>query len=291
MHISEALEAYLLQLEADGRSEHTIGQARRHVRLLGDWLGSDRDVERIGHEDLARFLTADVARLRADGKPRKASSANALRSSLRSFFGFLNAAAYAPANPGRLIKRAVVGTPLPKALTEDEHVRLLAALASAETEADRRDRVLFELMLRTGVRIGSALGIRVEDVDAERRDIALRSMKYRREHRVYLTGEMAALVGAWIGERTDSWLFPGQAGGHLTPRHVARRLESCCKKAGIRAVSPHALRHTFATKLYHRTGDLRLVQEALAHASIASTTRYAAVGSERVRGAMAGENA
>ena len=286
MRIQEALAAYVRQLEADGRSEHTIGQARRHVRLLEGWLGPDRDIEAIGHEDLARFLTADVVQLRADGKPRKPTSANALRSSIRAFFTFVNAAGYSPSNPGRLIRRAVCGTPLPKALTDDEQEKLLAALAGATNEADRRDRVLFELMLRTGIRIGSALGIRVEDVAVDRREIVIRRMKYRREHRVYLSDAPAALVGGWIDERADGWLFPGQAGGRLTPRHVARRLAEWCEKAGVRVVSPHALRHTFATGLYQRTGDLRLVQEALAHASIASTARYAAVGTERLRDAV-----
>ena len=287
MRIHEALDAYLLQLEADGRSEHTIGQARRHVRLLATWAGTDRDVETIGHEDLARFLTSDAVRLRADGKPRKPTSANALRSSIRVFWAYLHAAGLTSTNPARLVRRAVCGTPLPKALTEEEQGRLLATLAEADTEPDRRDRVLFELMLRTGIRIGSALAIRVEDVDTARREIVLRRMKYRREHRVYLTEALAAVLGEWIGDRVEGWLFEGQRGEPLTGRHAARRLRGWCERAGIRLVSPHALRHSFATGLYQRTGDLRLVQEALAHASIASTARYAAVGSERVRGAVA----
>ena len=86
MHIEKALERYELQLQADGRSEHTVAQVRRHVRLLTEWLGGDVALEHVNHEDLARFLTSDVVRLRADGRPRKATSANALRSSLRTFF-------------------------------------------------------------------------------------------------------------------------------------------------------------------------------------------------------------
>ena len=70
MLISAALDRYVLQLQADGRSEHTINQAQRHVRLLDAWFGEDREVETIAHEDLARFLTSDVVRCRADGKPR-----------------------------------------------------------------------------------------------------------------------------------------------------------------------------------------------------------------------------
>jgi site-specific recombinase XerD len=287
MLISEALQRYERQLQADGRSVHTINQARRHVRLLDVWLGEAHDVETITHEDLARFLTSDVVLHRADGEARKPTSANALRSSIRTFLGFVNAAGYSTSNPGRLIRRAVCGTPLPKALTDDEQERLLATLADAVTEAERRDRVLFELMLKTGIRIGSALGIRVEDVDLQRGEIVLLNMKYRREHRVYLPESLAGLIAEWIKSNAEGFLFPGNADTSLTPRHVSRRLASWCSKAGIAAFSPHALRHSFATGLYQRTGDIRLVQQALAHASIASTTRYAAVGTDRLRAAVA----
>ena len=78
MRIQEALARYECQLEADGRSEHTINQARRHVRLLDDWLGDGVQVEDVGHERLAEFLTSDCVRLRADGRARKPTSTNAL---------------------------------------------------------------------------------------------------------------------------------------------------------------------------------------------------------------------
>lgn len=290
MLISDALERYEVQLRADGRSEHTVDQVRRHIRMLDTWFGGDRHVEDIGHEDLAAFFTSDAVRLRLDGKPRKPTTTNALRSSIRTFLSFVNAAGYSPSNPGRLIRRAVCGTPLPKALTEDEQERLLAALAEAKTEPDRRDRVLFSLMLGTGIRIGSALSIRVEDVDVERCEIVLRRMKFRREHRVYLSEGLAELIREWITGRADGLVFEGRYGDVMNGRHVGRRLAMWCEQAGIRGVSPHALRHSFATSLYRRTGDLGLVREALGHASIASTTRYAAVGSERLR-AVAQERA
>ena len=286
MLVSEALDRYVVQLEADGRSRHTVAQARRHVRLLDGWLGGTRDVETVTHEDLAQFLTSDVVRLRADGEPRKPATANALRSSLRTFLGFVNAAGYSPTNPGRLIRRAVCGTPLPKALTETDQEKLLAALVGAATRAAKRDRVLFELILGTGVRIGSALAIRVEDVDLERAEITLRKMKFGREARLYMPDSVTRLTAEWLGSRTDGLVFQGSAGGELTQRNVSRRLAQWCSKAGISGVSPHGLRHTFATRLYQRTGDLGLVREALCHSSIASTVRYAAVGTEKLREAV-----
>ena len=90
MHIDDALDLFLVQLEADGRSPHTIGQYRRHVRLFAAWaadVGLSVDITSLSHADVARFFASDTAQRRADGGKRKPTSANALRTSLRCFFG------------------------------------------------------------------------------------------------------------------------------------------------------------------------------------------------------------
>jgi site-specific recombinase XerD len=95
MRIADALDRYLVQLEADGRSPHTIAQARRHVRLIASWFndaGHTGQVGEIDHEDIARFLASPAARCRPDGQPKKPSSTNALRSSVRAFFAYAHAA-------------------------------------------------------------------------------------------------------------------------------------------------------------------------------------------------------
>ena len=104
--LDEALELFLVQLQADGRSSHTVGQYRRHVRLLASWLPPSVRVEEIGHESLARFLASPQARTRSDGSQKKPGSANALRSSLKGFFAYAHEAGYIAQNPARLIRRA-----------------------------------------------------------------------------------------------------------------------------------------------------------------------------------------
>ena len=131
------------------------------------------------------------------------------------------------------------------------------------------------------------MGIRREDVDLGRREILVRQMKYRREHRVCLSANVAGLIESWSADRTSGWLFPGQRGDPLTARHVARRLAGWCVRAGVEVIAPHVLRHTFASGLYARTGDLLLVSEALGHASLASTFAYARVNGSRLRLAVA----
>ncbi|MFG0318969.1 MAG: tyrosine-type recombinase/integrase [Planctomycetota bacterium JB042] len=290
MRVEDALDRYVTQLRADGRSDHTIRQVERHVRALARWLeeeGREPEVGAIDHEILALFLVSDAARLRPDGRPKRATATNALRSSVRTFFGYVHSAGHVPANPARLVRRARCGTPPPRAFTDDERERLVAALDRAETWEDRRDRALFLTMLGTGIRLGSALGLDVADVDLDAGELAVRRTKGDRPGRAFLPAGTAEVLRGWIGRRPDGPVFPGRGGGRLSARHVQRRFAGWLARAGIRRpASPHSLRHDFATRLYRRTGDLPLVKEALGHRSIASTIVYARAGAERVRAAV-----
>lgn len=289
MQIGEALDAYALQLQADGRSEHTVAQVRRHVAALARWaagVGHTGEIEALGHADLARFLVSTEARTRPDGKPKKATSTNALRSSLKTFLTYLHAAGMTQTNPGRLIRRARTGEPPPKAISEADQRKLLAALAGANTDAERRDRVLFELMLRTGIRLGSALSLLVDDVDLDALELRLRHAKGDREQIVYLGTGIRDLLAGFIKGRSGL-LFTGQAGAQITSRHIQRRLHGWLARAGVsKRHSPHSLRHSFAVRLLKRTSNIRLVQQALGHRSIASTTAYLALPENDVRDAV-----
>jgi len=290
MRIESAVANYLLQLEADGRSAHTIGQYRRHLGLLGRWLGRRaRSLRRIGPEDLARFLTSNMAQTRPDGRGKKPTSMNALRSSLRAFFAHLRRAGVLDLDPARLIRRAICAPPPPRALSPDEDRRLARTLAKGRGRAAKRDRVLFRLMRETGIRLGSALALDLEDLDLEKRELTLRRVKGNQEQRVFLGRPLAGELRRYCAGRTAGPVFLGSSGHRITPRHVRRRLAEWSVKAGTsRPVSPHVLRHGFATRLYERTGDLLLVRAALGHRSLSSTMIYARVAEERLRRASAG---
>jgi site-specific recombinase XerC len=286
MRIQEALDRYLLQLEADGRSPHTRAQYARHVGLLAAWL-NDPDVDLVDHELLARFLVSEAARLRPDGKPKKAAALNCLRSSLRTFWAWAHAAGYVARNPARLIRRARCGPPPPRALSDDEQQRLMGALASARGEAAERDHALFHVMLATGIRLGSALGLDVEDVDLERGELLLRHCKNGRVEVVFLGRAVRNHLARFIGARVTGPLFRGRHGGRLGARQAQRRFELWCAATGIgRHATSHSLRHSFATALYARTGDVLLVKEALRHRSVVSTLVYAACPTSRLRSAI-----
>jgi integrase/recombinase XerC len=288
MRIEEALHRFLVQLEADGRSAHTIGQYRRHVKVFDAWTESigARAIEQVTHEHVARFLSSPAARSKPDGGAKKATSTNALRTSLKVFFAFVHGAGYSATNAGRLIRRAITSGGPPRTLAEDDQQRLLETLAKAEGYEAVRDHAMFALMLRTGIRVGSVVGLDVGDVDLAAAEVTLRC-KGDRIERVFLGKEIADHLRRWIGDRRDGPLFPTRDGRRLTSRQVARRLAGWLEAAGItRRASPHTLRHSFATALYRKTGDILLVREALRHRSIASTLVYARVDGERLRRAL-----
>jgi site-specific recombinase XerD len=288
MEVEEALDRYVVQLEADGRSRHTIGQVTRHVRLLAKWIGAV-EIEDVRHEDIAKFLASEVVTKRADGGPRKPTSSNAVRSSLRTFLAFVHAAGYMKMNPGRLIRRSRCPPPRPRALPVADCERLLATLDTAKSHSELRDRALFGTILGVGLRVGSAVHLEVRDVDLDAAELRLRKMKNGDEDVVFLPPRIVALLREYIGERTAGPLFPASHGGRMAARSVHRRLEWWAERAGIqRQVSPHALRHSFALAIYGATHDVLVVGRALCHRSVASTAVYARPSDAAVRAAVAG---
>jgi site-specific recombinase XerC len=284
MDIQVALEQFLLQLEADGRSPHTRNQYRRHGRALAAWLDARgvSNVAGLNPELLARFFADDAAKASCRGGAKKAVSLNAMRTSIRCFAAHLHDAGLVAANPARLLRRARCAPPPPKALRADEQQRLLAVLAAAQGAEAARDKMLVELLLGCGIRIGSALALDIEDVDLEHGELTLRSTKGNRPGVALLPKGVGKVLRAFLAGRSDGPVF--LANGHrVSTRHVQRRLAGWLSKANIAGKSAHSLRHSFATALLARTGDLRLVQMAMNHASIASTTIYAQTDKAKLR--------
>lgn len=286
MRLQDALDAFVLQLEADGRSPHTIGNYRRHVGLFVRWLDEGDEIEAIMPQTLAKFLTSDVARVGADGTVRSASTVNAVRTSLRVAFGWWHAAGLIPSNPARLVRRAICSPPPPKGMTASETERLLATIAKESTPEAKRDFVLFGLMAATGVRLSSAISVMIEDVDLNRAEILLRHAKRDRVERVLVNAATVGMLRDYIGPRRSGVVFEAMHGGAMGRRQAARRLEGWLERAGLPHRGAHAFRHRFGLALYERTGDVLLVQRALGHRSIVSSLAYVRTDEARVRNAI-----
>jgi len=216
---------------------------------------------------------------------KRATTTNALRTSLRQFFAYSHAAGWIASNPARLIRRARCAPPPPKGMSDNDARRFLDALAEATTPTEQRDRVLFTVMLQAGLRVGSALALDAEDVDLERAELRIHTSKGDRPDVVLLRRELVDLLAGYIDGRTGA-LFTTDGGTRLSLRQAQRRFAIWCDRAGISGYSCHSLRHTFATRLYRATGDVYLVQQALRHRSIVSTTVYARIDRGRLRAAI-----
>jgi len=290
MEIQAALQAFLVQLAADGRSPHTVNQYRRHGTSLATWLaqtGASTNVAKLTPDLLARFFAADAAKTSCRGGPKKAVSLNAMRTSIRCFAAHLHQSGVLPANPARMLRRARCAPPPPRALHEDEQRRLLKVLAAAPGPEAERDRMLVELLLGTGVRIGSALALDVEDVDFAHGEITLRTTKNNRPTTAMVPASVAEKLKGFVADRTDGPVF--LAGDRrISMRHAQRRLAGWLAAAKVTGKSAHSFRHSFAMKVYAASNDLQVTQAALGHASIVSTTIYARVDKARLRAAVGG---
>jgi len=289
MQLQAAHAAFQVQLVADGRSPHTRNQYARHIRALIAWLEQNRrprTLRSLTPSVVAEFFASPAANDSARGGAKKPTSTNAMRTSIRCFCRWAHESGLIASNPARLLRRARCAAPPPKALHADEQERLLAVLAEAEGEAAARDRMLIELLLGSGIRIGSAIALDAEDLDLDHGEVSLRSTKGDRPTTAVLPKAVVDALRDYIGERRTGPLFLADD-RRVSMRHAQRRIGQWLETAGIAGRSAHALRHSFATKLLEKTGDLRLVQTALNHASIVSTTVYADIRRERVRAAIA----
>ena len=278
--LPDALALFAEQLRADGRSKHTLDQYRRHVQAFSEWAGSIGLIDcisEIDHVVLAKYLCSDAVQKRADGSDKKVATVNAVRSSLKGFFGYLADADYLPKSPARLIRRARCGTAPPRGLTREERTALMNTLAQAQGEQALRDHALFRLLLETGIRMGSAVALDVGDFDCVGGWFEVRVAKGNYPQRHRLREGIREHMREYLEDREAGPAFLGVRGERLTTRHVGRLFSEWTRATGIkRRVSVHELRHTFAIEMYQRTRDIFAVQQALGHRSILSTVRYAA---------------
>ena len=262
-----------------GASAHTLrsyaADLTEFTRFLAD--------ERIGGLPDAdtRAVRAYVARLHQ----RRLSKATIARklAAVRSCFRFLARRAALPTNPARQVRSPRLGRRLPSFLPVDEATVLLNA-PPEPSAAGARDRALLELLYASGLRVAEGCGLDLDDLDEARRTV--RVVGKGDKERVVPVGETAleALAAhlAMRGRRRGP-LFLNARGGRLTPRSAHRIVRARARQAGIdQRVTPHTLRHSFATHMLGAGADLRLIQELLGHSRLSTTQRYTHVSPEHL---------
>ena len=235
-------------------------------------LGRDLlDLRKVDNLTIRAYL-AHLAR-------RKLSRSSTARhlSALRTFFRYLIREGRVDANPARVVATPKKEKHLPSVL-QPADITLLLEQPDVDTPLGLRDRAFLELMYASGLRISELVGVDVDDIELHARLVKVRG-KGSKERIVPFGSKAEEAIRRWLPKRNappdESALFVNQRGARITARSVRRIFDRYVRGAALRAgVSPHTLRHSFATHLLNAGADLRAIQELLGHASLSTTQKY-----------------
>lgn len=289
MHLDRALDAYLRHVTIErGLSEHTIAAYRRDLGAYREWL-AQRGVD--AADAVTPAIVAEyIAERSAADPPPAATSLARLQSSVRGWHRFLAREGIAADDPTGRMRPPKTPQRLPKALTIDQVERLLAA-PPADEPLGMRDRALLELLYATGARVSEAVSLDVDDLAYG--DVLRLRGKGDKERIVPVGSFARAAVDAYLTRvrpalaakgRATARLFLGARGAPLSRQSAWLVIRAAAERAQITTeVSPHTLRHSFATHLLQGGADVRVVQELLGHASVATTQIYTHVSVDTLR--------
>jgi integrase/recombinase XerD len=280
------LEQFFEMLLAErGAAKNTIEAYRRDLVAVAEYL-LPQALDTITSVGLTDYLSS----IAEEGMSPRTSSRRL--SALRQYFGFLVQEGIRTDNPTIKIDRPKLGRPLPKYLTEFEVDALLTAARLQRGRRGRRLTLIVELLYATGLRISELVTLPASAAKAQ--DALIIYGKGGKERLVPLGRQAISAMQSYEKDRNsfymglgDSpWLFPSRGkGGHISRRRVGQMLDELAVEAGIEVqkVSPHVLRHAFATHLLHNGADLRTVQELLGHEDLSTTEIYTHILDERMK--------
>lgn len=295
--ITELLTQFLDHLRYERNvSAHTLRNYESDLKQFLDYLappdakGKRRDapnLKQIDHITIREWLSS----LHSDNK-KKSSIARKL-AALRTFFQFLVREGIVESNPAKLVATPRKEKKLPTHLSVEDAVRFIET-PDAETDFGKRDRAILELLYATGVRVSELVQLNLRDIDMNNK--LLRVMGKRRKERIvpfgepalkalknYLAVREAFLMNAPVTKRDAQPVILNYQGTRMTTRSVGRLIEKYIRLcAGIHDISPHALRHSFATHLLDSGADLRDIQALLGHARLSTTQVYTHVSMEKL---------
>jgi len=293
-----AVRTYLDHLEVvRGVAENTLKSYRRDLRRYAGWLG-DRGVTGLDdvHEDTVSAFLVALREGDADHPPLSAGSAARTVVAVRGFHRFAVREGLTAVDPSAAVRPPAPAKRLPKALPLSDVERILDAAGAPGTSLAMRDRALLEVLYGTGARISEAVGLDIDDLDLEEGTVLLRGKgskerivpvgSYAREAvDAYLVRARPELAGLGTGRGAGpAAMFLNARGGRLSRQSAWTVLVRAAERAGVTAeVSPHTLRHSFATHLLDGGADVRVVQELLGHASVTTTQVYTLVTVDSLR--------
>lgn len=269
--MKKQIEKFLIFLKAEKDvSPHTLKAYTQDLREFDAFV--DKKPKNIDNLDIRTFLASLYQR-----KLMKSSISRKL-ASIRSFFKYLHREGYVKSNPAKLVSSPKVPKTLPKFLTIDE-VFSLVNTPNGETFKPTRDKAIIELLYSCGLRVSELTSLDISDFDIKETIIRVKG-KGRKERIIPIGTKAMEAIKNYLPERISlkkksPGLFLNNRGGRLTQRSVRRILVHYSRMINLTGdLSPHTLRHTFATHLLHEGADLRSIQELLGHSSLSTTQKY-----------------
>ncbi|MGD1008559.1 MAG: tyrosine recombinase XerC [Candidatus Aminicenantales bacterium] len=275
--MTKELSEFLAYLRHErNASPHTIASYEGDLRQLSDYL-REREVRwnKAGNVVLRGFLAT------LHEKKQKKSTIGRKLAAMRSFYEFCLRKKWVSENPARVLATPKQDRRVPSFLSEEEMAGLLD-LPATDKPTDLRDRALLELCYATGTRVSELVGIDVEDIHFDERLVRVRG-KGKKERLIPFGRKAAGTLQAYLRARPlllqdrmgEPAVFLNYRGGRLTTRSVQRMVQAHIRRTAVsRRISPHSIRHSFASHLLGRGADLRVIQELLGHASLATTQKY-----------------
>jgi len=285
-HSEEIVDRFLDAIWMErGLSQNTLGAYRADLMTLGRGLAEhEKTIETADKADLLEFI---AGRVEGGAKPR--STARQL-SSFRRFFRYIMREGIRDTDPTADIEMPRIGRSLPKTLSEDEVDSLLNA-PNTDEPLGHRDRAMLELLYATGLRVSELINLKQSQINFNQGVLRIIG-KGDRERLIPLGEESQRWIRDFIDgprmeillERQTDYLFPTRRGDHMTRQAFWHIIKRYSQKAGVRKkLSPHSLRHAFATHLLNRGADLRVVQLLLGHSDLSTTQIYTHVARERLK--------
>jgi integrase/recombinase XerD len=285
--LQDAVEGFLYYLKVERkRADNTIEAYRLDATAFVTWLEArgTTAITEVERELLSEYL------LHLDQKELTLRSIARARSSLRQLFRYLVKDGHLPADPTALVRAPRFLEPLPVVLTEAQVTALLAS-PNRSTPLGLRDAAMIEVLYATGLRVSELVKLPLSEVDAEVGLVRVWG-KGNRERLVPIGDQALELVGRYLREVRPlhdpglrcKTLFVGHHGTSMTRQNFWQRLRLWARQAGFRGkLSPHVLRHSFATHLLEHGADLRALQAMLGHADITTTQIYTHVTRARLQ--------
>ncbi|MEW6362966.1 MAG: site-specific tyrosine recombinase XerD [Pyrinomonadaceae bacterium] len=278
----DLIREYLNYLAVEkGLAANSLSAYGRDLREMAEWVAKNGLViDSLKPEDIREWLI-DLSRkgISQRTKRRKISS-------IRGFFKFALAEGHIDTDPSETIESPQIGQYIPAFLSVED-IEMLFSVPETDTDKGILDRALLELMYSSGLRVSEVISLRLSDVDTETRVLTCTG-KGSKTRKVPVGSAAVEWLNLYLPvrrslETTSDLLFVSNTGRPLTRQYVHKMIREYAGQCGLTNVSPHTLRHSFATHLIQNNADIRSVQQMLGHADISTTQIYTHITSEHLK--------